>query len=92
MAIARTASELRRWHDLATIRRAIRATAPEFDARAGLKDVAELCRRRALARPGTDWHAVRDHILTIGCEWNLADDDLDQQSDVCLDWLARFLL
>jgi hypothetical protein len=92
MAIVRTARELRRWSDLATIRRAIRAMAPEFDARAGLKDVAELCRRRAASRPGADWHAVRDHILTIGCEWDLTTDDLELQSDACLHWLARFLI
>jgi hypothetical protein len=92
MAIARTASELRRWSDLATIRRAIRTMAPELaDASAGLKEVAELCRRRAVSRPGRDWHAVRDDILTIGCEWDLASDNLDHQSDACLEYIARFL-
>jgi hypothetical protein len=76
------------------IRRAIRAKAPQVAARTGLKDVAELCGRRAASRTGVagaDWHAVRDHILTIGCEWDLAADDLEQQSDVCLHWIARFL-
>ncbi len=91
MAIARTGTELRRWRDLAVIRRAIAAQMPELDGRAGLKDVAELCRRHALARPGRDWNDVRDDVLTIGCEWDLANDRLDAQSDACLDCLARFL-
>lgn len=92
MAISRTSTELRRLRDLATIRRVVRLTAPEFgDVRIGLKEVAEVCRRRAVSRPARDWHAVREHILTIGCEWNLMLDELDDQTDACLDCLARFL-
>jgi hypothetical protein len=92
MANAKTASELRRWSDLVAIRCAFIAMAPEFAlARIGLKEVAELCRRRAVSRPGRDWHAVRDQILTIGCEWDLASDSLDDQPDACLDCLARFV-
>jgi hypothetical protein len=63
---------------------------PELDGRGGLKDVAELCRRHARAHP-RDWNAVRDDILTIACEWDLANDRLDAQSDACLDCLAQFL-
>ena len=59
--------------------------------RAGLKDIAELCRRHTLAHPGRDWNDVRDGMLTIACEWDLANDRLDAQSDACLDCLARFL-
>lgn len=91
MTIARTTAELNRWGDLAIIRRAIAARMPELDCRAGLGDVAELCRRHALAHPGRDWNDVRDDMLTICCEWNLANDSLDAQSDACLDCLAQFL-
>jgi hypothetical protein len=91
MAIARTGTELRRWSDLSIIRRAIAARMPELHDCASLKDVAELCRRHALARPGRDWNDVRDELLMICCEWDLARDSLDAQSDACLDCLARFL-
>jgi len=90
MAIARTATELQRWSDLAIIRRAIAARMPDFHD-AGLKEVAELCRPHVLAHPGWDWNDVRDEMLTIACEWDLANDRLEAQSDACLDCLARFL-
>jgi len=61
------------------------------DQHVGLADIAEICRRQVLARPGRDWALVRDQILTIGCDWNLDQDRLDQQSDACLDHLALFL-
>ena len=92
MAIARTATELRRWNDLATIRRALAVAMPELaDRPVGLKDIARLCKRRVAARPGRDWHEMRDVILTIGCEWDLARDRLDEQSNACLNCLAQFL-
>jgi hypothetical protein len=91
MARIRTSKELSRWSDLAVIRRAIAARMPALTDRAGLDDVAELCRRHALAHPGRDWNDVRDDILVIGCEWDLATDRLDAQSDLCLEHLARFL-
>jgi len=91
MAIARTAAELQRWSDLAIVRRAIAARMPEVEGSAGLKDIAELCRRHTLAHPGRDWNDVRDGMLTIACEWDLANDSLEAQSDACLDCLARFL-
>jgi len=72
MAIARTVAELQRWSDLAIIRRAVAARMPELNDRAGLKDIAELCRRHTLAHPGRDWNDVRDGMLTIACEWDLA--------------------
>jgi hypothetical protein len=91
MAIARSATELRRWNDLATIRRALTAAMPELaDQPIGLKDIARLCKRR-VAAAGCDWHEMRDVILTIGCEWDLAHDSLDEQSHACLQCLARFL-
>jgi|RhiMethySRZTD1v2_1073278.scaffolds.fasta_scaffold1190569_1 hypothetical protein len=90
MATARTSTELRRWRNLAIIQRAIAARMPELQERVGLKDVAELCRRHALAQP-RDWNDVRDGMLMICCEWDLAKDALDAQSDACLDCLARFL-
>ena len=91
MAIARTATELQRWSDLAIIRRAIATRMPVLHDSVGLKDIAELCRRHTLAHPGRDWNDVRGDILMIGCEWDLANDRLDAQSDACLDCLARFL-
>jgi hypothetical protein len=94
MAIARTGTELRRWRDLAIIRRAIAARMPELQDQlqepVGLNEVGQLCRRHALARP-RDWNDVRDEMLTICCKWDLANDDLGAQSDECLDCLARFL-
>jgi hypothetical protein len=76
---------------LATIRQAFRAAMSESVTTVGLREVAELCRRRAISRPGHDWHETRDQILLIGIEWNLATDNLDRQSDACLGCLARFL-
>jgi hypothetical protein len=90
MAIARTGTELRRWRDLAVIQHAIAARMPELQDRVGLKEVAELCRRHTLAYP-RDWSDVRDGMLMICCEWDLAKDSLAAQSDACLDCLARFL-
>jgi hypothetical protein len=92
MAIARTAAELRRGSDLALIRRALATAMPELaDHPVGLKEVAELVRRRTASRPGRDLHEVRDLILTIGSEWDLACDRLDEQSSACLHALARLL-
>jgi hypothetical protein len=89
MARARAATELRRWSDLVIIQRAIAARMPELQV-VGLNEVVELCRRHTLACPG-DWNDVRDGMLMICCEWDLANDRLDAQSDACLDCLARFL-
>jgi hypothetical protein len=60
-------------------------------AGSGPKDVAELCERDPAARPARDWNDVRDQLLLIGIEWNLACDRLDQQSDACLRTLGAFL-
>ena len=90
MAIARTGTELRRWRNLAVIEHAIAARMPELQGRVGLTEIAELCRRHALAHP-RDWNDVRDAMLVICCEWDLAEDGLDVQSDACLHHLARFL-
>jgi len=92
MAIARTATELRRWSDLAIIRQAIATMMPELaNKNIGLREVAKLCKKRAASRPGRDWQETRDLILTIGCEWDLASDRLDAQPNACLDCLVRFL-
>jgi hypothetical protein len=92
MAIARTAAELRRWSDLAVLRRALLAVIPELaDQPVGLLQVAEVCRRRTAAQPGRDPHEVRDLLLTVGCEWDLACDRLDEQSGACLQALTRLL-
>ena len=53
---------------MAIIRRAIAARIPEQGGRAGLSDVAEVCRRHALAHPGRGWNDVRDDMLMICCE------------------------
>ena len=60
-------------------------------AGSGLKDVAELCKLDFAARPARDCNDVRDELLLIGIEWNLACDRLDQQSDACLRTVAAFL-
>ena len=92
MAIAITARELRRWNDLAVVRRAIAARMPDLvDAPIGLKDVAELCRRQASAFPGGDFHARRNEILMIASEWDLLHDRIEDQSDACLRCVARVL-
>jgi hypothetical protein len=93
MAIARTAAELRRWSDLAAIRRALATTIPALaDQPVGLMQVAEACRRRTAARPSRDLNEVRDLLLTVGCEWDLACDRLDEQSGACLHALTRLLI
>ncbi len=88
MATAKTRAQLRRLDDLSSILRAI--TSPSSSPRAvGLQDIATLCAKRV--RAGRDVHAVRDELLTIACEWDLARDRLEDQSDVCLDAIATFL-
>jgi hypothetical protein len=92
MATARTVTELHRWADLALVRRAIEARMPEVGhGPIGLKQVAELCKRDYIARPGRDCNDVRDQLLLIGIEWDLARDRLEQQSNACLRQVARFL-
>jgi hypothetical protein len=92
MSISRLGSELRRWADLTVIQRAKEARLPEgIFWGMGLKDVAELCRRDYGARPGRDCNEVRDQLLRIGIEWDLASDRLDQQSETCLRAIADFL-
>lgn len=92
MATARIGNELRRWADLTVVQRAQEARLPEVTFWAmGLKDVAKLCRRDYVARPGRDCNDVRDQLLLIGTEWDLARDRIDQQSDTCLRVIAGFL-
>jgi hypothetical protein len=93
MAGARTAAELRRWGDLAAIRGALAMTMPALISKpAGLREIADLCRRRATSRLGRDCHETRDLLLIIACEWDLSCDRLDEQSGACLGALARLLL
>jgi hypothetical protein len=92
MATARTAFELQRWNNLVAIRGILAVRMPGACEQAvGLAQVAALCRRQVLARPGRDWALVRNQVLRIGCDWDLDNDRLDQQSDACLDFLATFL-
>ena len=58
--------------------------------RAGLKDVAELCKRDLAARPVRDGN-VCDQLLLIAVEWDLDFDRLDQQSEACLRAIADLL-
>jgi hypothetical protein len=60
-------------------------------AEAGMAAIAELCRRHILARPARDWHDVRDQLILIAIERDLARDRLDRQSDRCLRAIADFL-
>ena len=86
MALARSRSELRRWHDLTAIRGALKSKMPECETPIiGLAQVAELCRRHARQRPACNWIQLREELLTLACEWR------DQQSDACLAYLASFL-
>jgi len=90
MATAKTRAQLRRLNDLSSILRA--NTSPASSPRTlGLQEIAALCAKRAPARVGRDFHAVRDELLAIACEWDLACDRLEDQSDVCLDAIATFL-
>jgi hypothetical protein len=92
MATARHLSELKRWADLTVVHRVIEAPMPDLPkGSVGLKNVAELCRRDYVARPGRDCNEVRDQLLLIGIEWDLTSDRLDQQSDACLTSIADFL-
>jgi len=92
MAISRLGKELRHWADLTVIQRAQEARLPEVVFwEMGLLHIAELCRRDYIARPGRDCNDVRDHLLRIGIEWDLASDRLDQQSEICLRTIAEFL-
>ena len=92
MTTAKQVHDLRRWADLTVIHGAFEARMPEVvPASSGLKDVAELCRRDYAGRPGRDWTDVRDQLLTIAIEWDLANDSLGRQPDACVRALAVFL-
>jgi hypothetical protein len=56
-----------------------------------LHRVAEVCQRDYRARPARNWQDVRDQLLLIAIEWDLAHDRLHQQSDSCLRAIAAFL-
>jgi hypothetical protein len=93
MANVRHVTELWRSSDLTVIYGAFRARIPSVQpAEAGLAIIAELCRRDFAARPARNWHDVRDQLLLIAVEWDLARDRLDGQSDRCLRAIAEFLL
>jgi hypothetical protein len=90
MATTRTAPELRRSAYIALIYRAFRTRMPDLRETAiGLEQVAELCKRDCAARPGRDWHWVRDNVLIIAAEWELSRDRLEEQSIECLRTLAK---
>jgi hypothetical protein len=75
-----------RTSDLSTIRNVMARLRPGLTDMhsVGLIDIAEMYRTRARAKAGRDCHAARDLLLTIACEWNLARDRLEEQSDACL--------
>jgi hypothetical protein len=91
MANARAVAELRRWSDLAAIRGALAAVPQLGQGPVGLREIADLCRRRSALRLGRDCHEMRDLLFTIACEWDLSCDRLDEQSSACLGSLVRLL-
>ena len=71
---------------------AVEARMPDVTSqKAGLRDVAELCKRDFAARPGRDSTRVRDQLLLIASEWDLNQDRLDKQTNTCLGSVASFL-
>jgi hypothetical protein len=86
--VARTQApaRLRRLSDLYVIRRAVARSQPTATANIGLTNVATACQMRDVRGP-----AARDDLLTIVCEWDLASDQLDGQSDECVAAIARVL-
>jgi hypothetical protein len=81
-----TPAQLRRLSDLSVIRRAVAQSRPTTTAHIGLMDVATACRIRGVGRSVT-----RDDLLIIACEWDLARDRLDDQSDACRAAIAHVL-
>jgi hypothetical protein len=86
-----TLAQLRRLGDLSTIHRAIVRLGPATTANIGLMEIASACRQRARISLERDYHAARDELLTIACEWDLQRDRIDKQSDACLAAIADFL-
>jgi hypothetical protein len=92
MATVQSAGELRRLVQLTEITRALRARFPDTPLqRIGLDAVAKLCKALVAARACRDCHDVRDDILSIACLWDLASDDLEEQSDELLACLCAFI-
>lgn len=93
MTSAKTREQLRRLDDLSSIRRAVIARLPDASANSiiGLTDIAALCKARGFACAGLDPHVLRDQLLTIACDWDLARDRLEDQSDTCLAAIAGLL-
>jgi hypothetical protein len=92
MATAKTRAQLHRLRDLSLIRSALSSTrVSHVDQGAGLQEIAAVCAIRASARAARDCHALRDQLLTIACEWDLASEGLDDQSDTCLAAIADML-
>jgi hypothetical protein len=82
-------SELCRWRAMAVITRALTRTLPERTGAIGLMEIAELCQRHTAAHPCHDWNARRDQLLLIAVEWDISRDQLDLQSDECLQAIAQ---
>ena len=92
MATVQSAAELRRLVQLTEITRTLRARFPDTPPqRIGLEAVAKLCKALVSARACRDCHDVRDDILSIACLWDLASDDLEEQSDELLACLSAFI-
>ena len=86
MTRTQTPAQLRRLSDLSTICRAISRVRPTTTASIGLLDVANACRIH-----GVGGWTTRDNFLIIACDWDIACDRLDDQSDACLAAIARVL-
>jgi hypothetical protein len=86
VARTQTPAQLRRLSDLYVIRRAVARSQPTATANISLINVATACQIRRVRGLAT-----RDDLLTIACEWDLARDQLDDQSDECLAAIAHVL-
>ena len=88
MATAMSQAQLRRLSDVALVQR---MCATHADEAIGLARIADACRRRARSHAARDFYQTRNALLTIACEWDLARDRLEDQSDACLALIAGFL-
>lgn len=91
MTRTQTLAQLRRLSDLSTIHRAIGRLQPTTTANIGLMEIASVCRMSARVSLERDCHAARAGLVTIACEWDLAGDRLEKQSDACLAAIVAFL-
>ena len=91
MTRTQTLAQLRRLSDLSKIHRTIARLQPPSIANIGLMEIASACRMRTRESLERDCHAARARLLTIACEWDLARDRLEKQSDACLAAIVAYL-